>query len=237
MIQEIQEIGLNENEAKVYLQVLKDQGETASTIAKRAKINRTTAYLELNNLIEKGLISYIIKNNKKHFQAVDPKKLLDIIEEKKNKISKILPQLKNMHKSIEPFKIEVLEGKGGVKTLYAQIISESKEAFAFGVTGSAFDILKFEFPHLLKKAKESELKLYYLANKSAERKLSELPEKFVQIKYLPKKVSSEVTTIIFNDKVAIQSLVKENVFVTILTDKSLSDGYKSYFRFLWDSIS
>ena len=233
MIQELQEVGLNENEAKVYLQVLKDQGETASTIAKRAKINRTTVYLELNNLIEKGLVSYLIKNKKRFFQAVEPEKLIDILDEKKQKITKIIPQLKGLHKTINPFKIEILEGKEGVKTLYQQIIKESKEACAFGVTGEAFEILKFEFPHLAKKAKENNLKLKYLANTNAEKKLKQLPKGFVQIKYLPQEITSNVTTIIFNNKIAIQSLEKENIFVTIITDKQLSQGYKNYFEYMW----
>jgi HTH-type transcriptional regulator, sugar sensing transcriptional regulator len=233
MIKELQEIGLNENEAKVYLQVLKDQGDTASSIAKRAKINRTTTYLELNKLLEKGLVSYLIKNKRKYFQAVEPEKLIEILDEKKNKISKILPQLKNMHKSVNPFKIEILEGKEGIKNLYQQIIKESKEACAFGVTGNAFNILKFEFPHLIKKTKESGLKLRYLANANAKKKLNKLPKTFVQIKYLPKVITSNVTTIIFNDKIAIQSLVKENIFVTIIADKPLNQGYKNYFEYMW----
>lgn len=234
MIDILQDFGLNERESKVYIQVLRDQGETASTIAKRTKINRTTVYLELNNLIEKGLVSYLIKDKKKYFQAVEPEKFLEILDEKKNKISKIMPELKGLHKSITPFKIEILEGKEGVKSLYNLIYKEAKEASAYGVTGNAFDILKFEFPLLVKKAKNKGLKLRYLANKDAEKKLKKLPKGFIQIKYLPKEITSEVSTIIFNDKVAIQSLVKENIFVTLIIDKQLSQGYKNYFNYMWE---
>lgn len=234
MIQELQEIGLNENEAKVYLQVLKDQGETASTIAKRAKINRTTAYLELDNLTQKGLVSYVIKNKKRSYQAADPKKLVEILEEKKLKINKIMPQLKGLHKSINPFKIEVLEGKEGVKTLYNKIIDEAREVCAFGVTGKANDLLRFEIPHLDEKLKQKNMKIRYLANEDVKRqKLASV----AQTKYMPKEIKSEITTIIFNDKVAIQSLIKENIFVTLITDKELSKGYKNYFEFMWNSIN
>ncbi len=234
MIEELQEFGLNEREAKIYLQVLKDQGETASTIAKRTKINRTTTYLELNNLIEKGLVSYIIKDKKRYFQAVEPEKLIEILEEKKQRISEIMPQLRGLHKTIIPFKIEILEGKEGVKNLYKRIINETKEACAFGVTGKAFDTLKFEFPHLAKNAEEKGLKLRYLANANSKKELSKLPKGFVQIKYLPKEITSDVTTIIFEDKIAIQSLITENIFVTIITDKQLSKGYRNYFEYMWD---
>jgi HTH-type transcriptional regulator, sugar sensing transcriptional regulator len=234
MIDILRDFGLNEREAKVYLQVLKDQGETASTIAKRTKINRTTTYLELNNLIEKGLVSYIIKNNKKSFQAVEPEKFLEILEEKKQKITKILPQLKGLHKSITPFKIEILEGKEGVKNFYKKVINTSKEVFAFGVTGNSFDLLIFEIPHLIKEAKIKGLKLKYLANENAKSNLKKLPKKIVEIKYLPKKISSNITTAIYNDNIAIQSLVEDNIFILIINDKDLSLGYKNYFNYMWN---
>ena len=58
----IREIGLNEKEAKIYLELLKQKISTASKLAKITKINRTTAYLELENLMKLGLVNYVIKN-------------------------------------------------------------------------------------------------------------------------------------------------------------------------------
>lgn len=234
----LQEAGLKEKEAIIYLQLLKEKTCNVSKLAKLTKIQRTTTYLELENLIQKGLASYVIKNSKRYYQAASPEKLVEILETKKQKVNSILPSLKSLHQSVEQFKIEIFEGKEGIKTFYQDILnSKAKELLAFGVTGNAFDILKFEFPHFVKKYEKAGLKVRYLANKSSEKLLAELPKDKARVKYLPEQYSSDVTTIIYSDKIAIQSLVEDNMFVILIKDEKLSKGYKNYFEFMWNLIS
>ncbi|MBI5148403.1 hypothetical protein HZA33_01860 [Candidatus Pacearchaeota archaeon] len=233
----LQEAGLRDKEAIIYLELLKEKICNASKLAKLTKIQRTTVYLELENLMRKGLASYVIKNSKRYYQAAFPDKLIEILDTKKQKIQAILPDLKNLHHSIEPFKIEIFEGKEGIKTFYQDILnSNTKELLAFGVTGNAFEYLKFEFPHFVKKYEKAGLKVRYLANKSSEKFLKGLPKDKARIKYLPEQYSSEVTTIIYANKIAIQSLVKENIFVILIEDERLFKGYSNYFEFMWKIV-
>jgi len=237
MIKEtLQELGLNEKESLIYLKLLEQKNCTASKLAKLGKINRTTAYLELENLTKKGLVSFVIKDSKRYYQAASPDKLLEILETRKAKLKEVLPILKKRHKSIEPFQFEVFEGKEGIKTFYQDILKEGKEVLAFGVTGKAFEILRFEFPHFIKKYEKAKLTARYLANKDSKRLLKTLPKSKVKVKYLPEKYKSEITTIIYSNKIAIQSLIKENLFVIVISDKKLSEGYKNYFEFMWKII-
>lgn len=230
------DFGLNEKEASIYLKLLSEKSCTASKLAKLAKINRTTAYLELENLKEMGLVSYIIKNSKRYYQPSSPDKLIEILETKKKKIESIMPNLLGLHKSIEPFHIEVFEGKEGIKTFYNDVVKNGGEVVAFGITGYAFEILKYDFPHFIEKFKKAKVTARYLANHDAKLLLSKLPKEFVKIKYLPKEYNSEITTIIYKNKIAIQSLVKDNIFVTVISDKLLYEGYKNYFEFMWNSL-
>jgi len=233
----LQECGLNEKEAIIYLELLKEKKCNASKLAKLTKINRTTVYLELNNLLNKGLVSYVIKNSKKYFQASSPNKLIEILDSKKAKISMLLPKLKELHKSIDPFKIEVFEGREGIKTFYQDILnSKVKEVLAFGVTGKAFEVLKFEFPHFVKRYEKANLGARYLANESSKNLLKSLPKGRVKIKYLSKEYFSDVTTIIYDNKIAIQSLVKENIFVIMIKDRKLAESYRNYFEFMWKKV-
>ena len=124
MKEELKKFGLNEKEADVYLTLLKEKKATASKIAKLSKLNRTTAYLELDNLMKKGLINYVIKNSKRYYQPANPEKLLSILEEKKEFIKKILPELKSLTSEINPFKTEVYEGKEGIK-IFSHLVMRS----------------------------------------------------------------------------------------------------------------
>ena len=57
-------IGLTGNESKIYM-ILLEMGEAiASDLAKKTDISRPHVYDSINRLMEKGLCSYVIKNNK-----------------------------------------------------------------------------------------------------------------------------------------------------------------------------
>ena len=84
-MEQLERLGLNRNEAKIYLALL-DLGEAqAGQISKKAQINRTTTYDSVERLIQRGLVTYVIKANKKVFQPVHPTKILEKIKFRYNK--------------------------------------------------------------------------------------------------------------------------------------------------------
>jgi len=216
--------------------LLREKSCTASKLAKVSGVNRTTVYLELDNLIKKGLASYVIKSSKRYYQAVSPDKLLSILEFRKKRIKSILPKLRSLVSVDEPFKTEIFEGKEGIKTFYQDILSSCKEFYAFGVTGKATEVLEFSYPHFIKEFVKSGIKEKALANWDAKKIMNKHPRRHVKVKYLHKKYKSDVTTVLYAGKVAIQSLQKDNIYVVVIKDKRLFEGYKSYFDFMWDSI-
>jgi sugar-specific transcriptional regulator TrmB len=234
MEKEIMEMGFNQNEAKIYLELIKHKSITASNLAKLTGVHRATIYLELDNLIKKGLVSYVIKDFKRYYQAASPEKLIEIMDSRAILIKNLLPKLKETYKTEELFKIDVFEGKEGLKTFYQDILnSKPREILAFGVTGRAFEILEFAFPHFVKKYEKAGIKARYLANLNSKKLLNGLPKSKVKIRYLSEEYFSDVTTIIYSDKVSIQSLIKDNIYVILIKDRNLAKGYKNYFEFMW----
>ena len=69
MLQELKKLGLPENEAKVYIELLKRGPISVNNLSKKISFDRTLVYQILNNLVEKGLANYIIKENKKYFSG------------------------------------------------------------------------------------------------------------------------------------------------------------------------
>jgi sugar-specific transcriptional regulator TrmB len=76
------QIGLTESEIKVYFALLELETSTIGPIVDKAKVQESKIYYLLERLKEKGLVSFVIKNNVKHFQAADPKNLVRIISDK-----------------------------------------------------------------------------------------------------------------------------------------------------------
>lgn len=55
----LQEIGLSEKEAQIYLALLQVDNDSIQGLSNRTKINRTTLYPVLESLSKKGLVSEI----------------------------------------------------------------------------------------------------------------------------------------------------------------------------------
>src|SRR3989344_8865095 len=99
----LEEFGLTEKEAKLYLALLELGQSTSSDLIKKLDYYSKTVYELLEKLMKKGLVSYVIKSNIKYFEAVNPEKFLDMlkeeednIKEKENKLKEILPKLKKL---------------------------------------------------------------------------------------------------------------------------------------------
>ena len=69
-MQELKEAGLTDNESKVYLALIDLGPSLAGQIARKTGMHRRTVYDTIEMLIEKGLIGYIQKNNRKLFYAL-----------------------------------------------------------------------------------------------------------------------------------------------------------------------
>ncbi|MBU0667013.1 MAG: helix-turn-helix domain-containing protein [Nanoarchaeota archaeon] len=88
-LQTLQELGLNKRESICYSTLLELGSSKTGEICKKTKIPSSKIYEILNNLMQKGFVSYIIKGKIKHYQASNPQILLNIIEEKKKKSKKL----------------------------------------------------------------------------------------------------------------------------------------------------
>ena len=89
----LEELGLSEAEAKVYLALLETGSTLAGPIIKKTALHRGTTYQILQRLIEKGLVSYVIKSGKRYFEATDPKHFKTLLKEKEESSMRSSPRL------------------------------------------------------------------------------------------------------------------------------------------------
>lgn len=102
LVKELQEIGLSEKEAKVYLASLELGPATAQQIAAKALVNRPTTYIMIESLEKRGLMSSYKKGKRKVFSASNPAVLNYLLanekrqlEKRQEKFSAIIEKIKN----------------------------------------------------------------------------------------------------------------------------------------------
>lgn len=92
----LQDIGFSEEEAKIYLAVLKLGIAKVSDISRETNVARTSVYNHLSQLLEKNYLKKTKNQGAKYLIANEPKIILDNQEEKIENFSKILPMLEKL---------------------------------------------------------------------------------------------------------------------------------------------
>ena len=232
----LKEYGLSNNEIKVFLASLSLGSSKVNEISKKADLLRTTTYEVLKSLVEKGLVSYTIKSGVKYFEASDPNRLIRILEEKRERIKSILPELESLKGSVtEKPTIEFYEGKEGLKTILDDIIkTQPKEMLQLG-SAKIFETLNFYFPHWIKKRIKS--KIYARILQENVPTIQELKKRdkleLREIRFLPKSFKINTHAQIYSNKVAIITLNQEELVGVVIENKDIVETQRSLFELLW----
>ncbi len=232
----LENFGLTNREAKVYLALLESGLVTAHEIAKKTKILRQTVYDILSSLIEKGLVSYFIKSGKKFFEAADPSKFKSILKEKEEIIDKILPKLESLKEftKLKP-KVEFYEGIEGLKTIYNDIIKNAETLYEYGNAENYVKTLRLHFiKNYIKKRVEAKIKLRLITEKDEKTEEVSKTDKKIFRETKSLEVMKEIQTInyIYANKFAILTLTKEPIGI-IIENKEIAETQKKIFESLW----
>lgn len=240
----LREIGLTQNEIRIYLELLKLGTTTTGSIIKKTGIHGSKVYAGLERLAEKGLVSYSITSNTKHFKAVDPERLIDFLEEKKKKISdqekeirNILPELKKRMFAIEgETQAEVFSGWKGMETVFNDGIREMGGGDTWFVLGAYAGEDKERTDRFIQKVimkcEEKKMRWKVIYNESARDTF-----KYEQ--------ASPITTnrFIDQDTPATINIYKDVVFIALwisqpvafrVRNKKVADSFKEYFKQIWE---
>lgn len=240
----LEELGLTKSEIAVYFALLDLGVSTTGPIIQRARIASGKAYLVLDRLVQKGLVTHVIRENTKYYHAANPERLLGYLHEKQHdlmnkekELQKVLPELKARYtQRVERSKAEVYEGIKGFKTLYSEILKELKkgdEILIVGVTHEVHDLLE---PYLLEWNKQRikqgvRMRILYSHNR---REFGELREKMklTQVRYMKEELQTLAWIDVFKDYVVTINVHGEPVCF-LIKNKEAADSYRTYFELLW----
>src|SRR3989344_6442488 len=114
--------GFLDKEITIYLTLLEMGRGVVSEISRKAGVNRTTGYVILDSLSNKGLVSISGKEPKQEFMAEPPENLAQYLDseiEKQKTISseltELLPEMSSLYKKGDRPKVRFYEGADGLK--------------------------------------------------------------------------------------------------------------------------
>lgn len=203
-------------------------------ISSKTKIHRRNVYDSIEKLKEMGFASWTIKNNRKYFESVDPKRIMDIFDEKKEKVKEIIPQIKV--RNYKEQNVRVYTGAEGRKIIFEDKLRYRGEQLVLGAHQPASRMSYINLFHKRRITKKIRLKMLYPPNAlDAARYFSKL--KYIKVRILPKILSEAPIAInIYGNKVAflLYDSEKHSSLSILVEDKNLNEDFKKYFYAIWN---
>lgn len=241
----LRKAGLSTNEIKIYIALLELGSVTAGSIIKKTEVHRAGVYDTLERLADKGLVSYVIRANRKYFEAASPDVLIDVIEKKeeklkedKNIIQKALPALDALRfLSKESQEVTLFKGFKGVQSVLDHMLSQ-KEFFIMGGGGKNAAGLRYASKFILPKWHKARIRkkirakfIFPMQSKERAYALKNLPH--TQIRILNSEFDSVTGIQIYGDFVSL-ILWSKNPIAILIRSKEIASSYKDYFSYLWN---
>ncbi len=254
----LEKLGLSELEAKIYLTLLQTGTVSVKSFAPMIGLKRTTAYLYIDPLIEKGLVIKVIQGNKKQIAPANPDILKDLVAKKvqvaklqTNVAETIEKEFPNILQTLtttfiekntsEDAEIKYYKGKLGVQKIYEDVL-KAKEQRSYVDTTKVQDF----FPENLQLfervlAENPSTKMFEIFQYAPPEKAKVFPalvEKYKNYAYkmLPKGMKLQSQDIfIYDNKVAIISF-NDEISGVILQIPNLYANFKTLFDTMWQLL-
>jgi sugar-specific transcriptional regulator TrmB len=245
MISELEKFGIPQKEAILYRALLELGAPCAvSIVAKRAGVNRTTAYDLLDSLEKRGLI--ISKITKKHrtFEALPPSKLIAYLKEESEKFSRLAKESENLLPELNTHyrtqtgrpRVYFYEGEEGLIRVYEETLTSSEEILAYASDQANQEAVPWYFPQYYKRRAAKKIPIRALfpdTPKDRERHKLDRAE-LRRSRLLPKEILNFSPEINFFDNKIMIADWKEKLGI-IIESEEIVKVFKQTFELAWEA--
>jgi sugar-specific transcriptional regulator TrmB len=245
LLEQLQDFGLNEKEARVYLALLPMRKATAYMLSLKSGLKKSTTYMVLENLVNKGFILKIPDISKTFYIAKSPKDCLANARRRLNNAEDAIPELMAMHKEDDSkVSIAYFEGIDGIKELYTTLLRDMKKKNPVDRSYVGFNAHQKDTPEKLEKYwqelneefKDIELKrrIVTTEHESLKKYLDvETQKKYsVTLKALPEEIYSSNVSIEVYD--SITQIVSHRYLQAIrIENPDIASVLKQIFEIVW----
>ena len=237
-IQILEDIGLSNAEIKVYLALLELGTSTAGPILEKSGLQNSVVHMTLNKLIERGFVTFVKEGKRNHYQATNPKHIIDFINEKKERFEEILPELLvKQQQAKEKPEIVTFRGIRGIKELLMELLDAGgKEHHTFGSTAKSLMLGDAWWVSYHKKRSQRGIKAKLLFNESLAHWKAEIKYPKSEVRYTKAGFEPLTETIIRNDKIGI-IIWSDKPLGIIIHQKEAAESYDQFFKIMWNTAT
>ncbi len=236
----LKRIGLTNGESRVYLALLEIGSSTVGPVVKKSGVAYSNIYEILQRLISKGLVSFIVKNKTKYFQAANTAYLKEYLEKKEKEIRQnkkfldsILSKIQEMQKIKPEQEAEIYIGIHGLRSAYSKAMHNEKGEWLWFYQEKedyAKDVEKL-YPTVLQFIKQSKISIKGIASESYRHsKLHKRLGRFQKTRFVNFPIPVNMDMI--GNTVLIESF-RRPVTVISIKSETIAEDMRNYFYSVW----
>ena len=233
-------LGLNEKEARVYLAALELGEAPASHLALRAKLNRVSTYDILERLIQRGFMSTRVSQNTKTFAPTDPDLIRDDFRKKYLDFKQALPDLRRLHGKTSHPRVRYYEGLEAIKKVYAETLSAKTEILNYADSKTIREYWPSYDADYVQERIRRKIKLRGIAPMDDHGRAVQAKDaqSFREIRLVaPDAYAFNNEINIYDDKVSIISFGKDALIGMIIESPEIANTQRAIFMMAWSFAS
>lgn len=234
--------GLTNNEATIYICLLKKLEATVFQIAKETGIPRATVYITLEKMKEQRLVALLRKNNVQYFTPENPSRLKMMIEEKEEILSSILPELNAIiDTDTDKPDVRLYTGANGVKIVLEDILetlARSKDRHLMAAARSEIlERFPSYFPEWIKRRETMGVKSKLLLPAAEKTRHAFEPNELREVRYIPDAFGFKAMIEIYGNKMAVFNLREDEIYSIMIESEPIVQTFKQLFSFAWEQAA
>lgn len=237
------DLGFSQKEANVYLALLELGPTTATKIARKAGINRTTAYDILDSLAKDSLVNFIAETKVQKFAPEHPNKVIAFLENKiksaQSKLkqaSEVIPELLTLYNTKEKPRVRYYEGIDGMREAFEDTLTSTETIRVYAVGEDMFSALSEEyFKNYFKQRVAKNISTRVIAPDTPSTReviKNDAQEMRTTLLVDADKFYFSTETNIYDNKIMIASWKEK--FALIIESEEIANGYKKTFELAWE---
>lgn len=240
LLKRLEDFGLNEKEARVYVALLPYRDIGSSKLIRATGLHGQFVYDALEKLQEKGLARHVIQNGRKKFSAQSPNRLLSLIEEKRLAAQSITKELQNRFAGKHEQDFEVYQGEEAFIAHQMDLLRRQPEGhelvvFATQTEKYMFTMDKYGMSDDYEKLRiEKKISVRYIGAEAQRTRLVDMDKNrpLWTCRILPKQATGTMSLDIWANNITIITYSDPMLSFT-LTSKEVANGYREFFEAVW----
>ena len=239
-------LGMSGKHAVIFEQLVEGSAETPLSLSRKTKLNRSSIYRYLEELVNNGLVEEVLRGKTKTYQACNPESLSLVVAKQeaklltlKEEVPAVVAQLRDKHvEKIVETQIKHFRGKEGLQQMLWNVVSSGKEFVGFGYEDWNTSVGKRFAEKLRLKMMMNEIRSREILNKvDDDYSYTGLGTRYTQV-YEHRAIAQEVLrvrydTYIYGDVFAYYYHIQGEMFGVEIHNREIAQTERAMFEILW----